>query len=142
MRKGLAAARARFHAMRLSWLPQAVIFLLLLGLVGAMAIEPTRQLLEQRKRISGMETDLQRIERSNDKLQDRIKRLQDPDFLEQEAREQIGLVRPGETAIVVMPPSRRAQLAKQQRRQAAKPPPPPPPEPGFIEGLLEFISWG
>jgi cell division protein FtsB len=140
--KKLAAARDRFRSMRASWLPQAIIFVLLLGLVGAMAIEPTRQLLEQRERISGMESDLQRIERSNQKLEDRIKRLQDPDFLEQEAREQIGLVRPGETAIVVMPPSRRAQLLKQQRKQAAKPPPPPPPEPGFVEGLLEFISWG
>lgn len=138
----LDAVRKRFKTLRLGWLPQVVIFLLLLGLVGAMAIEPTRQLLEQRERISGMETDLNRIERSNDKLQARIKRLQDPDFLEQQAREQIGLVRPGETAYVVMPPSRRTQLAKKERIKASKPPPPPPPEPGFVEGLIEFVSWG
>jgi cell division protein FtsB len=141
MRKFLALSN-RLREARLGWLPQVVIFVLLLGLIGAMAIEPTRQLLEQRKRISGMATDLESIQDSNQKLEARIQRLQDPDYLEQQAREQIGLVRPGETAIVVMPPSRKTQLAKQRRIQASKPPPPPAPEPGFIQGLLEFISWG
>jgi hypothetical protein len=65
---------------------------LVLGLVGAMAIQPTRQLLEQRARIEGMAGDLSRIQALNHKLEARIARLQDPDYIEQEARDKVGLV--------------------------------------------------
>jgi cell division protein FtsB len=68
---------------RLGFAPQVVIIVLVLGLVGAMAIEPTRRLLDQRRRIEGMAGDLNRIENLNDKLAARIKRLQDPDYIEQ-----------------------------------------------------------
>ncbi len=110
--------------------------LLVLGLLGAMAIEPTRQLIEQRERIDTMSQDLSQIQRSNRRLDARIGRLNDPDFLEQRARD-IGLVRPGETAYVVMPPSRsrtRPGASKEPTRSR------PPPRPGFIHGLLDFIG--
>lgn len=116
--------------------PQVVALLLILGLLGAMAIEPTRQLIEQRERIDGMSNDLSQIQRSNRRLDARIERLKDPDFLEQRARD-IGLVRPGETAYVVMPPSR-----TRTKQAAARRPPrtPPPPQPGFIHGFLDFVG--
>src|SRR5687767_14778152 len=88
--------------------PQIVVVLLVIGLFGALLIEPTRQLLEQRERIAGMASDLEKIDRSNERLEDRIARLNDPDFLEQRARTQVGLVRPGETTYIVMPPGRGA----------------------------------
>lgn len=116
--------------------PQIVALLLILGLLGAMAIEPTRQLIEQRERIDGMSDDLARIERSNRRLDARIGRLKDPDFLEQRARD-IGLVRPGETAYVVMPPSRsraKADAAKKPARAVASP------QPSFIHGFLDFVG--
>lgn len=116
--------------------PQIVALLLILGLLGAMAIEPTRQLIEQRERIDGMSEDLSQIQRSNRRLDARIGRLKDPDFLEQRARD-IGLVRPGETAYVVMPPSR-----SRTKAQAAKKPAPAsvPEQPGFIHGFLDFVG--
>ncbi|MFP5351031.1 MAG: FtsB family cell division protein [Actinomycetota bacterium] len=117
--------------------PQIVALLLVLGLLGAMAIEPTRQLVEQRERIEGLSQDLEEIQSSNAELETRIGRLQDPDFLEQRARD-MGLVRPGETAYVVMPPSR--SKAKAKRKAAAKAPAPAPAEPGFIEGFLAFMG--
>jgi hypothetical protein len=102
-----------------------------------MAIEPTRQLLEQRQRISGMASDLDQIERSNRRLEDRIERLQDPDFLEQRARE-IGLVRQGETSIVVMPPSKRDRAP----RRTSKDTEPPEPRPlDFVEGFFNFVGF-
>lgn len=116
--------------------PQIVALLLILGLLGAMAIEPTRQLIEQRERIDGMSGDLAQVERSNRRLDARIGRLKDPDFLEQRARD-IGLVRPGETAYVVMPPSRsraKADAARKPARTAA------PPQPSFIHGFLDFVG--
>lgn len=116
--------------------PQVVVFLLVMGLFGALAIEPTRQLLEQRRRIDGMAADFEQVQRSNERLEARIERLKDPDFLEQRARTQIGLVRPGETTFIVMPPSRgTASKVKREQRKAA-----PPEPPGFIEGLVDFLG--
>jgi hypothetical protein len=102
-----------------------------------MAIEPTRQLLAQRQRISGMAQDLDQIERSNQRLEDRIARLQDPDFLEQRARE-IGLVREGETSIVVMPPSKQSQSPRRSKEEN-KPAEPRPLD--FVEGFFNFVGF-
>ncbi len=135
----LRAMRAKTKKFRLPSLgmgPQVVALLLVLGLLGAMAIEPTRQLIEQRERIEGMSSDLEQVQRSNRKLEDRIDRLKDPDFLEQRARD-IGLVRPGETAYVVMPPSRGGGDRKKPKQVA---PEPTPAAPGFLEGFLSFVG--
>ncbi len=117
--------------------PQVVVFLLVMGLFGALAIEPTRQLLEQRKRIDGMAADFEAVQRSNERLEARIERLKDPDFLEQRARTQIGLVRPGETTFIVMPPRRGAASNKGKRARTEAAPPEPP---GFIEGFVDFLG--
>jgi len=123
--------------------PQVVIVCLVLGLIAAMAIQPTRALLEQRRRIEGMSGDLRKMQTTNAKLEARIERLQDPDFIEQEAREKVGLVRKGEITWIVVPPTR-----KQQRKQAgagaeAKPvAEPATSEQGLIEGFLDFVGLG
>lgn len=135
-----ALAVARFRVPRMGIGPQVVITILVLGLLGAMAIEPTRQLLEQRERISTMAADLQDIERSNARLAARIDRLKDPDFLEQRAREQIGLVRPGETAIVVMPPSKRMETRQTSKKRTGRQPAPAPEPFGFFDGFLNFVG--
>jgi cell division protein FtsB len=121
--------------------PQMVIVLLVIGLIGAMAIQPTRALLEQRRRIEGMTGDLRRMESLNAKLEDRIERLQDPDFIEQEAREKVGLVRKGETTYIVVPPTRKQQRKRARTESAPKSAEEaPPPEPGLIEGFLDFVG--
>ena len=115
---------------------QVVAVLLVIGLFGALAVEPTRQLIEQRERISGMSSDLNRLERSNSRLEARIERLKDPDYLEQRAREQVGLIRPGETTYVVMPPRRAAAQDKEPREAT----PAPVRSVSFIEGFLAFVG--
>jgi cell division protein FtsB len=123
--------------------PQAVILVLVLGLVGAMAIEPTRRLLEQRRRIEGMASDVNRIQTLNEQLEARIKRLQDPDYIEQEARAIAGLVREGETTYVVMPLSRKQRRERAEAARKQHPATPAPqPEPGLLEGWLDFIGIG
>jgi cell division protein FtsB len=117
--------------------PQVVAVLLVVGLAGAMAIQPTRQLLEQRARIAEMTRDLRRIERDNARLAVAAERLRDPDYLERQARAQIGLVRPGETTFFVMPPSRKAGA---EGRQAPKGPAPRRSRAGYFERLLAFIG--
>ncbi|MDQ3645408.1 MAG: septum formation initiator family protein [Actinomycetota bacterium] len=131
-----SAAATRSRAPRFGIGPQVVAILLVLGLVGAMAIQPTRQLLAQRDRIEGMASDLHSLERVNADLQDRIGRLQDPDYIEQRARE-IGLVKAGETPFVVMPPSR-SRTGRRAKQPVAVPV--EPPERGAIEGFLYFLG--
>jgi cell division protein FtsB len=128
---------------RIGLAPQGVVLVLVLGLVGAMAIQPTRQLLDQRQRIEGMAGELNHIESLNEQLTARINRLQDPDYIEQQARSIAGLVYKGETTYVVLP------LTREQRRQRAQAeaertaePPAPPPEPGLVEGFLDFVGLG
>lgn len=119
--------------------PRGIAAVLLVALVGAMAIEPTRQLLQQRDRIAGMAGELRSAHESNRRLEQRIARLNNPDYIEQRARETTGLVRPGETAVVVMPPSRQAKAdadARAARKKAALPPPPP----SFWESLAAFVG--
>ncbi|MGH2730622.1 MAG: FtsB family cell division protein [Actinomycetota bacterium] len=131
-----ALALRRIRLPKLGIWPQIVVLVLVLGLVGAMAIEPTRQLFDQRDRIASATTDLQRLERSNVRLEDQIRRLNDPDFIEQQAR-QVGLVRPGEIPFVVMPPSRDPDQVRARKKQAA---PAPEPEPGWFEGFVNFLG--
>lgn len=117
--------------------PQIVVIVLVVGLTGAMAIQPTRQLIEQRNRIAEMTRDLRRTERSNARLAAAAERLRDPDYLEQQARQQLGLVRPGETTYVVMPPSRKQRSGRRGRAQAHSRTAAPD---GYLERLFEFVG--
>ena len=124
--------------LRLGLGPQILAVILMVGLAGSMAIEPTRRLVEQRDRIELMSQDLIALDDANAVLERRITRLNDRDFLEQKARE-MGLVRRGEQLYVVLPPSRkvlerRAQRAERRRSR--------PEDSGWIEGALHFIGVG
>lgn len=119
--------------------PQIVALLLVVGLFGAMAIEPTRQLIEQRRRIEGMAGDLSSIQSTNEELRAKLERLQDPDYIEQQAREQAGLVKPGETSFRVLPPGKQVQKSREAAK-AKQVKVPPPPEPGVIESFLRFVG--
>ena len=134
-----AAVRSIFRTPSLGKASQITAFLLIFALVGAMAIQPTRQLLEQRKRIAQMKRDLGSVNEANESLEDLVTRLKDPDFIERRAREQIGLVHPGEIAYAVVPPGKKARKARAGRRHEKVRPAPPAP-PGFLEGLLSFIG--
>ncbi len=119
--------------------PRGIAAILLVALVGAMAIEPTRQLLEQRTRIAKMSRDVRRLDRSNRALQVRIDRLKDPDFLEQQAREQLGLVRAGETTYVVVAPNRQRRQGN-GRPKRIKRVREAPQEPSFVERMFRFLG--
>jgi cell division protein FtsB len=134
--KTIALRRPRLS---MGYAPQIVAVLLVLGLAGAMAIQPTRQLLAQRQRIAQMTDQLQDTRGANARLAEYVERLKDPDYLEQRARAQLGLVRPGETSFVVMPPSKKRsrhhrQRAGEGREREAR-------DPSFLQRLLEFVGF-
>jgi cell division protein FtsB len=72
----------------------AVILLALLALV------PARQWLDQRGRIVELERRATELEAQNDALREEVRALHDPVELERLARECLGMVAPGETALL------------------------------------------
>ena len=82
---------------------RAVALLLIALAVALLAITPIRGYLDERGELRDLQNQATELERQNEALQGRIQQLSDPRFLERIARECLGMVRPGETAFVVVP---------------------------------------
>ena len=89
-----APIRLRFHGTILV----AVFVILIL-----MAAAPARQAYEQKQAVARERARLEALKTENRSLEQRLARLNDPEYQEKLAREQLGLVRPGETSYVVVP---------------------------------------
>ncbi|MBA2273377.1 MAG: septum formation initiator family protein [Actinobacteria bacterium] len=121
--------------------PGVIVLLLILGLALAMAIGPTRQLLAQRRQIAAAADALRRLEASTQHYENQIERLKDPDYLEAKAREQMGLIRPGERSYIVVPPPEAKKDGDRAPGTSGRSPAATGP-PGFVGGLLRFIGLG
>lgn len=74
-----------------------------LGLAAFLVFFPARQLVSQHMRIDRLEARLEALGEENADLEAEVERLKDPEELELEARERLGMVRPGERAYVFVP---------------------------------------
>jgi cell division protein FtsB len=78
-----------------------------LGLVvGALAltgVAPARQAFRQREQLVEVQARVSTLEERNAELTGRLNRLSDVSYMEKLAREQLGVVRPGETSYVIVP---------------------------------------
>lgn len=94
--------------LRPAWLkgdrPHVVGFVVALGLATVVVSAPVQTWLEQRDRVLQLETTLSALEAENAELGDRAAELRDPEHVELAAREQQGMVRPGEVPYVIVPP--------------------------------------
>jgi cell division protein FtsB len=86
---------------------RAAALLVTMGLLVMLALAPVRQFLDQRAQIADLERRTIELERQNAELRTTIYDLNDPAELERLARECLGMVSPGETALVI-PDSRSA----------------------------------
>lgn len=77
---------------------------LVVALALATNVLPFRQILDQRNEVEAARAEVARIEAENVRLEQRVEDLQTPFEVERIAREQLGYVRPGEEAFVVMEP--------------------------------------
>jgi len=88
----------------------SVIFILLVYLI----ISSVRSILELKKAgetVVDYEKELVSEEKKNQELKERLKEVQKPEFIEREAREKLGLGKPGESIVIipkitVMPPKK------------------------------------
>jgi cell division protein FtsB len=67
------------------------------------AVFPLRTYLSQRSQIADLARQTAVLEDRNARLDRRIKQLHDPRYLEQLARQCLGMVTPGEVAFVIVP---------------------------------------
>lgn len=69
------------------------------------AVFPTRTYLAQRASTAAAETDLATVQEQNRRLQERVDALGTDEEIERLAREEYGLVKPGEEAYHILPPA-------------------------------------
>jgi len=55
------------------------------------------------RQVDELERSRSRLVRENDQLREEIRLLSDPAYVERVAREQLGMVRPGEIAVILVP---------------------------------------
>ncbi len=80
---------------------RAAVLLVVVMLLGLLALVPARQLVEQRGHIAELERRANDLEEQNARLRSQVAKLHDPAELERLARECLGMVAPGETAVVL-----------------------------------------
>ena len=95
--------RARMRVLR-GDRPYVVAFLAATGFALVVVSGPIQTWLTQRDLVDQREGILAVLDEENDRLHDRVRELNDPDTIEAEAREQQGMVRPGEVPYVIVPP--------------------------------------
>ena len=91
-----ASGRAKFTA-------RAILLAVVVMLIGFAFIDPVRAYLAERARITELQQQTHSLEALNAALEDRVKQLQDPAYLERLARECLGMVEPGDIAFVSVP---------------------------------------
>jgi len=97
-----------------------VLILVAAALVMTLAF-PIREYLAQRAAISAAEQRAAMLEVRVGNLQDQVNRWQDDDFVEQQARERLHYVMPGETGLVLLSPEDVEEARKPEIPVAVEP---------------------
>ena len=82
---------------------RATLLLTLVVFVLVLSIAPARMYFEQKAELARLERQSAALTRENQRLAARAEQLRDHAFLERLARQCLGMVKPGETAFVVVP---------------------------------------
>jgi cell division protein FtsL len=96
---------------RVRFTARAAVLITLVLILAVMAVSPVRLYLDQRHQIDRLRQQTAALVKDNQSLQQQMDRLRDPAYLERMARECLGMVRPGETAFVVVPKDGRPAVA-------------------------------
>ncbi|GII52927.1 septation ring formation regulator EzrA [Planotetraspora thailandica] len=83
---------------------------------------PVREYVAQRRQIAQLEQQQTQALRQLQKLEERRKQLEDPEYIKRQAKERLHYCEPGAKCFVVLDASNGKSQAKQGSKQAAKPP--------------------
>jgi cell division protein FtsB len=76
---------------------------LVVGALALTGVAPARQAFRQHEQVGELQARVDALKERNTELTGRLNRLSDVAYMEKLAREQLGVVRPGETSYVVVP---------------------------------------
>ncbi len=76
---------------------------LVVAALALTGVAPARHAFEQRRQLAEVQAQVAALEERNARLASRLNRLSDVAYMEKLAREQLGVVRPGESSYVVVP---------------------------------------
>lgn len=111
-----------------------VVVLLLVGLAIVLAgVFPFRQLLAQERLVDNTRAELEELIADNEQLQAQIDAVGTPAELERIAREEYGMVRPGETSYIV-------ELDQRLRPSPAADPDDEPDSRSMLQRLWDFLT--
>lgn len=96
------AKRRRSYNFSRSRLPVIIIFLLMLYISFSLGSR-FDQLSSMQQNLDAMQAEIKDIHNKNAVLYEKLEKMQSNDYIEQEAREKLGLVKPGEARIVTIP---------------------------------------
>jgi len=82
---------------------RALVLLVVVGALLFAATYPLRAYLNERSKISILDQQVHSLQQQNSALDHRIAQLKNPAYLEQLARECLGMIKPGEIPFVVVP---------------------------------------
>jgi cell division protein FtsB len=88
---------------RVKFSARAVVLGVVVMLIGFAFIDPVRAYLGERAQIAQLTRQAHTLQVQNTTLENRVKQLQDPAYLERLARECLGMVKPGDIAFVSVP---------------------------------------
>ena len=80
---------------------RAAALLIVIGLLTIVALVPTRRYFGLRSELAGLDRQAAQLEQRNADMRSQISKLHDPAELERLARACLGMVRPGEIALVM-----------------------------------------
>jgi cell division protein FtsL len=101
-----------------------------------LTIAPVREFLRQRAEIDDLASELNSVKQQNRELQLETQRLNTDAYIEQQARERLGLIKPGEEPFLLVPPKQVAP--KPAVKPAAKPKPKPKADPWWQQ-IIDYI---
>jgi cell division protein FtsL len=112
----------------------ALVFVgLVAGILGG--VFPFRQMFAHHRQVDAAEQQLADLQTANAELEEEIAKLQSPVEIERIAREQFGLVRPGETGYVVEVPDAGPVLAAETDQSDEGEAPS-----GFWQGIWDYLT--
>ena len=94
---------ARGHTVHARLTARAAVLAVIALTLLMLAVAPLRVLIDQRSHLAELQQQAEDLTYRNAQLEARIDRFTDPTYLERLARECLGMVRPGETAFVMVP---------------------------------------
>ena len=99
-----AAVSARAGASRrIRFSPRAAMLAVVVTALLLYLAVPVRAYVTQRQRLDQLQRQTQLLEQQNAKLEQQVKRLDDPAYIERIARECLGMVKKGEIGFIVVP---------------------------------------